>query len=190
MTSNAPTADLGQHVEAIDPPRVDAVSFRQGWRVRTRLDALLASRRITSGHWQAAVEYRDAWGRVLAAGGSPGGYRVSGGTDPNHRILGLLATVTRLREVHAAIGADFATLCFACAVEDRSWASIAAACRRNPETERDRAVRALRALASAWAGSRPRDLDVSSPPRQATRRVWASWSRESGGGESGTLNRD
>jgi hypothetical protein len=185
MTSNAPTADLGQHFEAIDPPRVDAVSFRQGWRVRTRLDALLASHRITSGHWQAAVEYRDAWGRVLqAGGGSPGACRFSGGTDPHHRVLGLLATVTRLRVVHTTIGADFATLCFACAVEDRSWASIAAARRRNPETERDRAVRALRALAFAWAGTRLGDLDVSSPPREAPRRVRASWGRESVWGES------
>jgi hypothetical protein len=169
--SNQPSDAYRQHHHDIDPPRVDAVTFRQGWRVRTRLDALLASRRITSGHWQAAVEYRDAWGRVLAAGGSPGGYRVSGAIDPHHRVLGLLATVTRLRVVHAAIGADFATLCFACAVEDRSWASIAAAHRRNPETERDRAVRALRALASAWAGTRLGDLDVSSPPRHAPRRV-------------------
>jgi hypothetical protein len=155
MTSNAPTADLGQHVEGIEPPRVDASTFRQGWRVRTRLDSLLADHRISAGAWQAAVEYRDAWARVLAAGGgSPGGYRVSGAADPHRRVLGLLDTISRLRVVHRAIGADFATLCFACAVEDRSWASTAAAWSRNPETVRDQTARAVRALAQAWAGTR------------------------------------
>jgi hypothetical protein len=187
MNSNAPIADLGQHVEAIEPPRVDASTFRQGWRVRTRLDTLLADDRITPGQWQAAVEYRDAWARVLqAGGGSSEGYRVSGGTDAHHRILGLLATVTRLRVVHAAIGADFATLCFACAVEDRSWASIAATWSVNPETCRDRTARAVRALAVAWAEARRSDPAVSSPPRHAPRPVRASWRPPEGGGESGT----
>jgi hypothetical protein len=174
MTSNAPT-DLGQHVEAIEPPRVDATTFRQGWRVRTRLDSLLSDRRITPGQWQAAVEYRDAWARVLqAGGGSPGGLRVSGGADRHHRLLGLLDTITRLRATETWIGRLAASLCFACVVEDRSWASIAATCHRNPETVRDWTVLALRSLAVVWAGGQRGGLDVCEPPRTARRRVRAS----------------
>lgn len=175
MTSNAPT-DLGQHVEAIEPPRVDATTFRQGWRVRTRLDSLLSDRRITSGQWQAAVEYRDAWARVLQARrGSPDGMlRVSGGSDAHHRLLGLIDTISRLRTVEAAIGRLAAPLCFACVVEDRSWASIAAKFYRNPETVRDWTVLALRALAVAWAGGQRGGLDVCRDPPRARRRVRAS----------------
>lgn len=161
MTSNAPSDDRAQHVEAIDPPRVDATAFRQGWRVRTRLDTLLADHRITPDQWQAAVAYRDAWDRVLSAGGgSSGGNRVSGGSGQHDRLLGLVGTISRLRAVETAIGEPAAPLCFACAVEDRSWASIAAIHRRNPETVRDWTARALRALASAWAASRRPPADV------------------------------
>ena len=163
--SNAPSADLGQHVEAIDPPRIDDRAFRQGWRVRTRLDALLAADRITSGQWQAAVEYRDAFSRVLAdGGGSPGGYRVSGGSG-HDRLLGLLDTISRLRAVDGRIGAHLARLCHLCVVEDRSWAAIAAILDRcNPETARDRTVVALRSLAVAWAGTRRGASDASTGP--------------------------
>lgn len=155
MTSNAPLADRARQAEAIEPPRIDARVFRQGWRVRTRLDSLLAARRITPGQWQAAVEYRDAWARVLqAGGGSPGSFRVSGGADRHLRLYGLLDTISRLRAVEASIGRDAARLCIACAVEDRSWASTAATWGRNPETLRDWTAQAVRALARAWAGAR------------------------------------
>ena len=175
MTSNTPTADLGQHVEAIEPPRVDASTFRQGWRVQTRLDTLLADRRITPGQWQAAVEYRDAWARVLGAGGgSPGGFRVTGGADRHHRLLALLDTIARLRAVEAAIGDLAARLCFACAVEDRSWASTAATWGRNPETLRDWTAQAVRALARAWAGAPRGPVAVSSSPGTLPPRVRAS----------------
>lgn len=174
MTSNAPTADRLQHVEAIEPPRVDASAFRQGWRVRTRLDSLLIDRRISHGVWQAAVAYRDAWARVLAAGGGSAGLRVSGGADRHDRLLDLLDTISRLRAVETTIGAGAARLCFACVVEDRSWASIAASDRRNPETVRDWTAQALRSLAWAWAGRRCAGLPAMPPPPDPRRRVPAS----------------
>ena len=61
MTGNAPSAARLRHAEAIDAPRIDALAFRQGWRVVTRLDGLLAAGLIAPGVWQAAAEYRAAW---------------------------------------------------------------------------------------------------------------------------------
>lgn len=172
MTGNAPSTDRQRHAEAIDPPRVDAVAFRQGWRVRTRLDALLVAGRIDAGIWQAAVAYRDAWERVLtatAAGRSLGAR--GAGADPHTRLLAVAASVGRVHAIETLIGRDAAALCYACVVEDRSWASIATAYRRNPETMRDRAVIALRALAWAWAEAPGVGAPVCFDPPHARRRV-------------------
>jgi hypothetical protein len=146
----APSADRARHAEAIEAPRVDDRAFRQGWRVTTRLDALLASGRIGVGVWQCAVEYRDAWERVLASGGGGGGSRVSGAADPHRRPLSVLTTTARINLAERLLGRERAALCFLCAVEDLSWAAIARSRRVHPETIRDRAVDALQALALVW----------------------------------------
>jgi hypothetical protein len=152
MTSNAPSAARLRHAEAIEAPRVDAASFRQGWRVRTRLDALLAAGRITGDEWLAAVEYRDAYARVWSGrSGDLAGAKVSGGADLHDRQIARIATLTLLADVERRIGALATALCVACVVEDMSWAAIAALCRRNPETVRDWTALAVRTLASAWA---------------------------------------
>ena len=162
--SNAPGPARVQHVEELEVPRVDATAFRQGWRVRTRLDRLRADGRISAGTWQAADEYRDAWDRVLAQGGWSEPGRVGGsGSDPHHRLVSLLTTLTRLRAVEEAIGRLASDLCRACAVQDRSWAWIARAYHRNPETVRDWTADALQLLAAAWGGP--------PGPRKAARRV-------------------
>ena len=43
---------------AVEPPRVDASEFRQGWRVKTGLDGLLAAGAITPREWCAALAFR------------------------------------------------------------------------------------------------------------------------------------
>jgi hypothetical protein len=156
MTGNAPGVARVQHIEELEAPRVDATAFRQGWRIRTRLDRLLVDGRISAGTWQAAVEYRSAWERVLAQGGwgEAGGVRVGGGvSDPHQRTVSLLATLTRLRLVEEAIGRLAADLCRCCVVHDHSWALLARHCHRNPETVRDWTALALQGLATAWGGS-------------------------------------
>lgn len=178
--SNAPSAARSRHAEEIEPPRVDDRAFRQGWRVRTRLDTLLASGRIDAAVWQCAVEYRDAWERILASQGGGVGSRVSGATDPHRRFLATIATTSRLRAIETMLGRRMATLCYASVVEDRSWASIGAIWRINPETARDWTVGAVRALAWAWPVAGRDALDASSYPRHAPRRVRPSQRRESG----------
>ena len=120
MVSNAPSADRLQQAETIDPPRVDRSSFRQGWRVRTRLDGLLADRSIGPGVWQAAVEYRDAWARVSGDRSSAlGAGRISGGRDAHDRQIAVVDTLAELAVVERRIEpARVEPLCFACAVND------------------------------------------------------------------------
>lgn len=155
---STPTAHRAQHVEGIEAPAVDARAFRQGWRITSRLDALHRDGKLTAGEWQAAVEYRAAWCRVLSA--SPRSFapmRVSGfaggGAD---RLATLTDTITRLRAVEAHIGATAAILAYWCIVADQSWAATGRKLQRNPETVRDWTTDAIRLLARAWSGARRR----------------------------------
>lgn len=152
-----PSPEFRQHHD-VEAPQVDASAFRQGFRVRTRLDRLLLDGRITSGQWQVADEYRCAWAIALRLGGLSGAQlgRVSGHSDPHESALANLATIERLRLAEIAIGNRNARLCFACFVEDRSWAEIGREFHRNPETVREWTVSALYALSRAWgrAGGR------------------------------------
>jgi hypothetical protein len=59
ITSNAPTVSYTRHHD-VDPPRVDARTFRQGWRIRSRLDALHIAGSISAGEWQTGHDFRAA----------------------------------------------------------------------------------------------------------------------------------
>src|SRR4249919_1151308 len=124
--SNQPSDAYRQHHD-VEAPRVDWRAFRQGWRVRSRLDGLLDDGRITPGEWQAASEYRDAWDalrRTTRGGGS--GIRVAGyGGDRNSRAAAI-DRAARIRAAETAIGPEAAALCYACAVEDLSWRTLGA----------------------------------------------------------------
>lgn len=151
MTGNAPSAARLRHAEAIDPPRIDAVTFRQGWRVRTRLDALLAAGRIEAGTWQAAAEYRAAWETLLrSSAGTAPGLRVKGQGGASGGEAATLDRAARIRSVEIAIGAEAASLCRACAVEDLSWRTLGVRLGVRDVTAQARTVIALRALAMAW----------------------------------------
>ena len=152
----APTAEFRQHHD-VHAPRVDRHAFRQGWRVHTRLDSLLAAGRITPGEWQAASEYRDTWGRVMAAMGATDVARlvlVAGASDAHERLGRVVGAVTRLRRVEALTGSFAAALCFACVVQDRPWADTARILCRDPHTARAWTTEAIRVLAAAWTGAR------------------------------------
>jgi hypothetical protein len=162
VTSNAPAAVRSQHVEAIEPPRVDASAFRQGWRVRTRLDALLVDGSITPAQWTAADQYRALWGRVFGLAtpldATRGSGRGAGG--PDARAVALLDLSAQVFAVERAIGPLATRLTTLCVIEDRSWAEIGRLTARHPQTARTWCVLAIRAVAAHWtslqggAGSR------------------------------------
>jgi hypothetical protein len=150
--SNQPSDAYRQHYD-VEAPRVDWRAFRQGWRVRSRLDRLLDDGRITPGEWQAASEYRDAWDalrRTSRGGGGDSGPRVAGyGGDRNARAAAI-DRAARIRAAEDSIGPDAAGLCQACAVEDLSWRALGARLGVRDVTAMGRTVDALRALARAW----------------------------------------
>ena len=152
-----PTIELLRRHD-VDAPDVGAFAFRPGWRVRGRLDQLLADRRITPGEWQAADEYRTAWGQAIRIGslGAIRWGRSGGSGDPHKRALALLEAIDRLQATELLIGPLATKLAFLCAVEDAPWARTAAAYHRDPETIRDWTAAAIKALAAAWARAGPR----------------------------------
>ena len=170
-----PSREFRRHHD-VEAPQVDERAFRQGWRVRTRLDQLLADERISRSEWQAAIEFRAAWGAAIEITRA-GMIGVQGGGSPDNAMLTRLDAVERLRLVEAAIGGFAASLCRACIAHDLAWAAIGRQCGRNPETVRDWTVLAIRAMAGAWGapgrrkGRSPLSADGGPPGRP----VRASW---------------
>lgn len=62
--STTPTPLYRQHHD-VTAPRVDSTSFRQGWRVASRLDGLLEAGRIDREQWDAACIWR-RWAETMA----------------------------------------------------------------------------------------------------------------------------
>jgi hypothetical protein len=169
--SNQPSATYRQHHD-VEAPAVNVRAFRQGWLVHTRLDALRRDGRLTAGEWQVAVEYREAWERVLVATNSNSALGVvvvsgAGGRGAD-RLAAVADHLTRLRETEAAIGRFAFALCFACAVRDISWIELGRQLHRDRETARDYTAAAFRRLALAWSappGGRARRLAADSGQR-------------------------
>lgn len=173
VTTGRPTPEFRRQHD-VEAPRVDERAFRQGWIVRTRLDQLLADKRITRGEYQAACDYRTAWGtsRELRRVNVPlGMIRFAASSTPDEGLVRKFDAEAKLVAVEAAIGALATGLVVACVIEDLSWAATARFCHRNPETVRDWTVVALRALARAW-GSR-QDAPGRKPSKDSRQRVTA-----------------
>jgi hypothetical protein len=154
VVSNAPLADLERHVEAIEPPRVDAATFRQGWRIRTRLDALHVAGLISAGEWQTGHDFRAACDRVRGVGerAAPD-IRAGGGGRPDgahSAMLSMVRTQSRLNAVEAQLGPLFSRLCVWCCVHDVSWAHLGRVVHVDPKTARSYTVMALHRLGVVW----------------------------------------
>jgi hypothetical protein len=158
VVSNAPTARRAQHVAGIEAPQVDALAFRQGWRVASRLDVLHRTGRLTRGQWLAAVEYREAWERArLEASTTMRLLRGGGGDSDSHaRLLAGIGTMAKLRAIEDALGQWRADLCRACIVHDLPWAELARRLHHDRETVRNWTVLAIVALARAWSAPQRR----------------------------------
>jgi hypothetical protein len=147
-----PTAELRRHVD-VEPPQVDATAFRPGWLVSTRIDQLLAAKRINRAQWQAAIEFRVTWGISREPKSSGLQLVRSQGASRDDAMLARLRAETIVRNVTATIGPLATALVVACVIEDLAWAAIARKLGRNPETVRDWTVLSLRALCGAWEGA-------------------------------------
>ena len=160
-----PTTQLLQHINAIDPPAIDAHNRRPYWRISSRLAALRDTSAISPDEYLAACEYRAAWERILASivrvstRSSP--IRTIAGYGATDAVLRITSTVSRIRCTETALGSLASSLLFWHAVDDLPWTDIAAKLHRQPRTVRNWTITALHDLPDAWdAATR------HSPPRQ------------------------
>jgi hypothetical protein len=152
VSTNRPTVQYQRHHE-VEAPRVDGDAFRQGWRVRTRLDHLLEAEKIDDECWQAARTWRGwcaAIGRVGVQGWSPRVDRSLTGYDPH---LGKVVAASKLRECTEALGQRRILCLELCVLDDLAWNSVALKLGVSEKTAVLRVAEALEAL-SDWAAGR------------------------------------
>jgi hypothetical protein len=143
-----PSRFARQHHQDLEPPRVDAAVFRQGWRIVTRLDGLLADGAIDLPAWSAAVAFRTAWERATAVPQrGPPLMTMRGSGTPGGASLARLEAVGRLRRVADALGPFHCRLLQGCVVLDLSWSEMARQHHVDRSTIRRWTVRALDRLA-------------------------------------------
>jgi hypothetical protein len=185
ITSNAPTVSYARHHD-VDPPRVDASTFRQGWRIRTRLDALHIAGLISAGEYQTGVEFRAACDRVRGMGAQTAPDIRAGGSgrpDGAHgAMLSIVAAQSRLRVVDAQLGPLFSLLCVQCCVHDVSWAHLGRVVHVDPKTARSYAVMALHRLGWVWIATAPSASQGQDSARPVPRPITAPDARRPPGG--------
>ena len=95
-----------------------------GWRVRTRLDRLMAEGRITASEWQAGDHYRSDYehGELGASMSEPGMPR--GGSGSGCPTASRLDALARLRRARSKLTLE-AVIVLDMLVQDKSWAAMA-----------------------------------------------------------------
>lgn len=137
-----PTAHFRQHHD-VEPPRIDASTFRPAWRVRTRLDRLLADGAITPAEWHCAVYLRSmleltaSGPRTVRTQFLPSG---RSNLEIHSRALG------HCRQAAQAVGAICYGFLLACLVEDLSWAGLGRRLGVDPRTARSWVIAAIKLL--------------------------------------------
>lgn len=155
--SAAPSRYFRQHHKGlVDPPAIDAQQFRPAWRVRARLDKLLADDLISPQTWNAAFEYRAtverAFGGLLGSaldriGTGRNSTRSGAGFERSERQL---AAVRRLASARKRLGRRTETLLFTFLIDDLCWSKLGARIGCDPKTSKTRVRVALKALAVIW----------------------------------------
>ncbi|HSR77581.1 MAG TPA: hypothetical protein VLN57_13430 [Xanthobacteraceae bacterium] len=144
-----PSAHYRQHHD-VEAPSVDGFSFRQAWRVQTRLDHLLADGAITLRQWHAAVAFReDLETAARSAWRAPVWLSVAAGASSSRgETIGIrLDALARLRHIANALGPFACALLEACIARDWSWAFLGRRLGVDPKTARAWTVTAIKALA-------------------------------------------
>jgi hypothetical protein len=183
--STGPSEAYRQHHD-VTAPQVDARAFRQGWRVRSRLDVLLDEDAIEPRDYEAAATFRRDWeiafsnrAPALMTFRSPSIGRV--GAGPVDR----LAALARLRRVADALGPFDCKLLEQCCVLDLAWVAIGRTHQVADTTARRWTIAALRRLGAlppperlarqlGEAGAASGDRAATTKPGTPPRRVAAS----------------
>jgi len=150
--SNVPSVELRRH-HGVETPQVDAVHFRPGWRVHSRLASLAEAGRIDREQLEAAA----SWGRWAERTGKPRTsawrIRVDGGSPCNTSLTDRqMDAAGRLRTSLTALGAARCALLHACVVEDQSFRQLGKRLGVAGETAKELVTEAIVALALWLAG--------------------------------------
>jgi hypothetical protein len=109
----------------VSAPRIDLHTFRQGWRVLTRLDGLLIDGAIDEATYAAAIDFRRDWETGLEQRGSRLMSLHSGGSSQTDRMTARLGALRRLRAIAESLGALDCKLIEQCVVLDQRWTETA-----------------------------------------------------------------
>ena len=139
------TPEYAQHHDVDERP--GPRGGRAGYRVRTRLDSLLAAQEITAAEWMAGDLYRRDY-ETAEMGGASAGYGEAGGGDGCPATARLNA-VTRLVRARAALSATERVAADGVAL-DLAWPALGARLSCGKDRARAEAVAALRDLAGHY----------------------------------------
>jgi hypothetical protein len=159
VSTAAPTPQYRRHHD-VSAPQVDSISFRQSWRVSTRLDNLLEAGRIDREAWDCAQEWR-RWAELICLSHVQR-WDVRPDTPCHPSDLPMLRRVeaaAKLRACAEALGELRIRLLDCCVARDLSWREIATLLRVSDKTATVWVIEALFALAD-WRCGRT----VAPPP--------------------------
>jgi hypothetical protein len=149
-----PTAEFQRH-HVLEAPQIDGRAFHPGWRVCTRLDALLERGLIEREAYEAAGEWR-RWAEAVRPLGTQR-YEVRADISvtaarADAGAVHRLRAATRLRQAAEALGLLRTRILEQLLLNDCSWALLARLLRVSDKTATDRAAEAVNALADWRAG--------------------------------------
>jgi hypothetical protein len=144
--STGPSEAYRQHHD-VAAPQVDARAFRQGWRVATRLDALVVEGAIEPWDYEAAQKFRRDWDAAIGQRApSLMTLRGAGGAGRDGGAIDRLGAATRLRRIADELGRFEFRLLEQCVVLDQSWALTGRQHQVADTTARRWTINALRRL--------------------------------------------
>jgi hypothetical protein len=145
----AEPSDHYQQHHDVSAPRVDRHTFRQGWRVLSRLEGLLIDGAIDEATYAAAVRFRRDWETGLEQRGASLMSFHSGGASQTDRATARLGALGRLRRVAESLGALDCKLVQQCVILDQRWTETARQHGVTDKTARQWTIAALRRLGRA-----------------------------------------
>jgi hypothetical protein len=149
-SSNQPTIEFRQH-HAVEAPAIDHRENRPGWRVKSRLDGLLAAKLITTTEYHRALSFRRLY-ETASKGVAASSVWNRSFVDPHCRApapeMGerQAAALARLAQIRTAIGALYVLLLLI-VVEDAPWCAIGRHFGIDARTAQRWAVASIAALA-------------------------------------------
>jgi hypothetical protein len=170
VATNQPTPQFQQHHD-VERPQVNSTAFRQGWRVRTRLDGLLEAGRIDREAWDAACMWRRWVERTGSLPAQAWDVRVDRSLVPNDAAaLARVQTAAKLRGVADALGPLRNRLLEFAIRDDRSWRQIGDRLGIDGKAAQAWVANAIITLAAFLAGK-----PVPDPPQRRPRIQPGSW---------------